>query len=97
MHKDEITKSICTFVRDLLAQESRPIPQSMDENTILFGADGLLDSMLLVELMLKLEDYCEDNGIRFSWANDAAMSEKNSIYKTIGTLGHFVASLSEPR
>lgn len=97
MCKDDIIKTIGDFVKELLIQESRPLPPALNESTVLFGTDGLLDSMLLVELMLKVEDYCEENGISFSWTSDAAMSEKNSIYKTIGTLGNFVASLSEQR
>lgn len=96
MEKEQLSKFIQSSLADILAQSGLPV-RAMDENTVIYGRDGLLDSMMLVELMLRLEDYCEAAGCSFSWTNDATMSEKRSIYNTIASLSDFLASLPEKK
>jgi acyl carrier protein len=64
--------------------------------TVLLGQGGLMDSLMLVNLLLGVEDFCLENGIPFEWAQDAAMSEKRSHYRTIGTLADYLHDLSRP-
>lgn len=92
MDRDNLNKFIISSLREILDQASLPIPD-IDEDTVIFGKDGLLDSMMLVELMLNLEEYCEAEGIAFNWTDDATMSEKRSIYNSVASLTDFLLSL----
>jgi acyl carrier protein len=59
---------------------------TVTEETPLLGAEGLLDSMKLVELCLALEDRAGELGFEFDWTSDAAMSRSRSMFRTAGAL-----------
>lgn len=80
-------------VRDILEREEQDIPSEITEETPLWGREGSFSSLMLVELMLALEDFCAENNLRFVWTNDAAMSERRSIYRSVGSLTDFLLSL----
>lgn len=86
MRRQEIVKTIAAFTQELAAREKLAPPEKLDENTILFGVDGLLDSLLLAELALKLEQYCETAKIPFSWPEITAAAANNRNLRTIGYL-----------
>lgn len=52
----------------------------------LIGANGVLDSMKLVELCLMLEDMATDLGFEFDWTSDTAMSRSRSMFRTAQSL-----------
>jgi len=58
----------------------------VDDETILLGDGGGLDSMQLVELCLALEDKASDLGGDFDWTSAVAMSRSRSMFRTAGTL-----------
>lgn len=97
MQREEARKVITEFVAEILKQENLPAPENLNDQSVLFGSGGAMDSMTLVELMLKLEDYCASAGIQFVWTNDSAMSQRNSNYNTIGSLVEFLVSLAEKK
>ena len=76
----------------ILSEEAGETPQ-IDEKTPLLGKGGVLSSLMLVELMLALEDYCTENNRHFTWTHDSMMSAKNSPYQTIGSLAEYLCSL----
>jgi acyl carrier protein len=60
----------------------------------LIGDDAILDSRSLVELLLSLEEFAEDElGATFDWSGDSAMSQRRSIFRSIGTLAEHIAGL----
>jgi acyl carrier protein len=60
----------------------------------LIGDDAILDSRSLVELLLSLEEFAEDElGATFDWSGDSAMSQRRSIFRSIGTLSEHIAGL----
>jgi len=64
----------------------------VSDETPLIGEGGLLDSMKLVELSLKLEDAATDLGFEFDWTSDAAMSRSRGMFRTAGALAaEFIA------
>ena len=68
---------------------------NFSEATRLIGRDAVLNSLNLVELLLDLEEFCEDTlHVHFDWASDSAMSEYRSIFRTIGSVADHVAGLS---
>ena len=62
-----------------------------EESTPLFGAASVLDSVDLVNLLLSVEELLEDElDIEFVIANEKALSQKNSPFKTIATLAQYL-------
>jgi acyl carrier protein len=60
----------------------------------LIGDDAILDSRSLVELLLTLEEFAEDElGVTFDWSGDSAMSQRRSMFRSIGTLSEHIAGL----
>ena len=56
------------------------------DDTPLIGDGSVMDSMKLVELCLKLEDFAEEKGFEFDWTSDQAMSRLHSMFRTAGSL-----------
>ncbi|MFT4301864.1 MAG: hypothetical protein QM579_08935 [Desulfovibrio sp.] len=91
--KEDVFGFIRTAILRILTEENSAAPV-IEEKTPLMGKGGILSSLMLVELMLVLEEYCTDNNRRFVWVHDSIMSEKNSPYHTVGTLVEYICSLS---
>ena len=65
-----------------------------DKNTVLFGKDGKLDSLGLVNLLVIIEHNIEDEfDVNIIIADERAMSQKHSPFKTIGTLADYIDML----
>ena len=65
----------------------------IDANTPLIGDNAVIDSRALVELLIALEEFLEEEyGATFDWASDRAMSATNSPFKTATSLAHFALS-----
>ncbi|MGD9967845.1 MAG: hypothetical protein AB7T59_15090 [Hyphomonadaceae bacterium] len=62
----------------------------INEEAVLIGSRGIVDSHSLVNLLLSLEDHIEAvYGRCFDWNNDRAMSAKRSPFRTPSTLASF--------
>lgn len=59
-------------------------PLSMDSS--LMGEAGVIDSILLIELCVGLEDRSSELGFEFDWTSDAAMSRSRSMFSTVESL-----------
>ena len=92
MIQKDVLDFIHTAIVRILSEEAGATPK-IDEKTPLLGKEGVLSSLMLVELMLALEDYCTENNKRFTWTHDSMMSAKNSPYQTIGSLAEYICSL----
>ncbi|WP_218417981.1 hypothetical protein [Alteromonas lipotrueae] len=69
-----------------------------DENTALYGSASLLDSVDLVNLLLTLEELLEDElEVEYVIANEKALSQKNSPFKTIDTLATYLTNALNER
>ena len=66
----------------------------VNSESSLFGDAGLLDSMALVGLIVAVEQDVEDEfGKEITIADAKAMSQKNSPFKTIGSLADYIENL----
>ena len=97
MTRDErVIKAIFGTVDEfnqLLPKEQR-LEKSID--TVLSGNSGTLDSMGLVNIIVTTEQKIEDEfAVTITLADERAMSQENSPFKTIGTLGDYISSLLE--
>lgn len=93
LDRSEVVDFLNKAVRGVLERDGQAGAPEITEATPLFGTGGVLSSLLLVELMLEVEDFCGANGLRFAWTDDAAMSERRSAYRSVGALADFVLSL----
>ena len=75
---------------ELVIKELRPILKDqsihIDESTILIGVQGIIDSLGLVELCLRIEDAASAQGFEFDWTSEKAMSRNTSIFRSVGSL-----------
>lgn len=61
--------------------------------TQLFGRDSRLDSLGLVNLVVATEARLMDSGAAVSLADERAMSQKQSPFRTVGTLCDYIAAV----
>tara|TARA_B100002003_G_scaffold89491_1_gene83674 strand:- start:319 stop:618 length:300 start_codon:yes stop_codon:yes gene_type:complete len=67
------------------------------KETVLFGHGTVLDSLGLVDILIGIEQEIEDEyGINITIADERAMSQEQSPFKTIGTLIDYI-ELLEPQ
>lgn len=94
--KDELTLLICKAYKEVLDLQEIKLEKSekIDKNTPIHGSNGYLDSLGLINLLLAVEEKVREKfNISISLVNEKAMSQKNSPFKTIGTLADYIYSL----
>jgi len=90
MTREQTIQLICTVYKDLVPPED--LPAAANETTRLFG--GALDSVGLVSLIVELEQQIADRDeASITIADDRAMSQKRSPFRTIGSLADYVQGL----
>jgi acyl carrier protein len=90
MAHEAIQAAIINAAADIVGERA----QGFNAETKLVGDAAVLKSRELVELLLNLEEYCEDElGVEFNWQNDAAMSQRRSAFRTIGSLAEYIGAL----
>ncbi|MBR1580562.1 MAG: acyl carrier protein [Selenomonadaceae bacterium] len=68
-----------------------PVDTSKGDDTILFGAGGVLDSVDFVGLILDIEQAINDEyGKHLALTGERAMSQRNSPFRTVGTLAAYI-------
>lgn len=71
---------IISIIKDICLNNSQEI--TLQENTPLLNGDIAIDSMVLIQLCIALEEKSNDFGFDFDWTSEKAMSSMNSIFKT---------------
>ena len=97
MQRAKITELIAETLTRVLAAEELPPPDRVDDSTPLVGG-AVIDSLGLVELIVEIEQRLRrDHGAAVTLADERAMSQKHSPFRTIGTLADYIESLLEER
>lgn len=90
MTQQETIELICSIYNEL-----SPPPEgspSVNESTRLFG--GALDSVGVVSLIVELEEQIAERcGVSITIADDQAMSQQRSPFRTIGSLADYIQDL----
>ena len=90
--KDDLVAVIIEMAQEILEAEGAP-STALDRETRLFGKEGLFDSMGLVSLIVAVEQEIEHrHGTSLSLADEKALSQSSSPYRTIGTLAEYAAA-----
>lgn len=96
MKTQRIERFIMNILQELNEVIEERITEPLDNNTKIFGRNGLLDSMDLVSLIVDLEKKIEDEfGISLIIADERAMSEKKSPFRTVLSLAEYICALIE--
>jgi len=81
-------------VVELLSESMEIDPIEVSEDIPLIGPDTALSSRQLVDVLLSIEEYMEDEcEVEFDWTSDSALSIRNSMFRTVGTLTDHLYSL----
>jgi acyl carrier protein len=84
-------------LKETLAQSDGPAPAEITEETVIVGKDAVVDSAGVVSLIVDIEQRLEmEHDVLVTLANDKAMSQKNSPFRTAGVLAdHICATIKE--
>lgn len=87
---DAIRERVCSSVA-----EFGEIPvENVSGNTPLIGPERALKSRQLVEVLLDLEEFAEEQlQVEFNWTTDSAMSPSQSIYRDVDSLARHLFRL----
>jgi len=88
---------VLASLKEVFDQVGTPPPADITEDTVLVGADPVLDSLGVVQLIVEVEQRVEQaHGISVTLANDKAMSARNSPFRTVGVLtDHLIVTAQE--
>ena len=91
MTRDAVSEMIVRLLGELEDDSEIDMPERIDLDTPLFGGKGMLDSLALVNLIVALEQALEEeHDIVVTLADERALSQRGSPYRTIGTLADYV-------
>lgn len=91
---ESVEALVVDCVTELNDGRTERVPIELGAHTPLFGGDGVLDSLALVKLVLAIEDSVEERaGIVVSLADERAVSQTSSPFRTVGTLAAYVELL----
>lgn len=92
----DIIELVKRCTEELAEQEELELPGQTDLETVLFGKRGILDSVGLVTLLVSVEEAIEDRlGFSISLADQRAMSQQNSPFRSVGALATYATRLVE--
>lgn len=94
----EVTEIVIRQAAQTAAEQGGEAPAGIAQDTPLFGPTGLLDSVGLVSLVLAVEqEISERHGVTVALADEKALSQRNSPFRTVGTLVAYAVQLVEAK
>jgi acyl carrier protein len=94
MKREEIIDLIAMTATDFIGSARAAELGKIDESTRLFGREGILDSLGLVNLLLDIEQQLnERHGVSLSLSDDRAMSQTRSPFRSVETLTDYILAL----
>jgi acyl carrier protein len=88
-----VMESLGEILSERYAEEEFEVPP-VDESTYLIGRRAVLDSLGLVTMIVNIEQKLSDgNGISVTIADERAMSQEKSPFRTVQTLSDYVSLL----
>jgi acyl carrier protein len=83
-------------LREALEQAGATPPSEITEATVIVGKDAVVDSVGVVSLIVDIEQRLEmEHDVSVTLANDKAMSQKNSPFRTVGVLADHVCAVAK--
>ena len=83
---------------DLINDQNEEFFIEKSRESVLFGKGGGLDSLGLVNLIIAIEQNIEDEfDVNIAINNERAMSQKNSPFRTVGSLADYIEMIFEEK
>lgn len=91
LNRAEIIEEIRSAVARANAMRPETLAIGDDEQAVLFGEKGALDSLALVSLIVDVEEALTDRtGIAVSLADERAMARFRNPFRTIGSFADYI-------
>ena len=98
MMNDRIKLVIMNSIEEINRQLENEHQLEKSTNTVLFGEGGKLDSLGLINLVVAVEQNIEDEfDVTITLADERAMSQENSPFRTVGSLADYIELLLEEK
>ena len=98
MEKNEIISVVIDTVKDHIGPDRLTEIGTIDQNTPLFGREGILDSIGLVNVVLDVERVVNERaGRAIALADDRAMSQARSPFQSAVVLANYVEQLLQEK
>ena len=84
-------EKIYKIIVSSMTENTNLLENDLNDDTPIFGAKSNIDSLGLVTLLINIEQKIEDEmNVNITIADERAMSQKNSPFKTIKSLTNFI-------
>lgn len=94
--RSDIVSMVLSSLEEVLAMADGNSSAAMGEETYLIGRDAVLDSMGLVTLIVDVEQRLEEEyGLVLVLADERAMSQKHSPFRSVRSLTDYICRLME--
>jgi acyl carrier protein len=100
LNHSEIAGIVISSLHEVLAMASADSPgaSTITEDTCLIGHEAALDSMGLVTLIVEVEQFLEEEyDVTLILADERAMSQKSSPFRSVRSLTDYIHGLIEER
>jgi len=94
MTREEINIVVLNTFKQIIQDNDKSMDSEPDEATAIIGIDSPFDSVDLVTYIVALEQALEDDwNISIVLADDRAMSQTTSPFRSIGSIGNYIEML----
>jgi acyl carrier protein len=94
--QEQVIKSLHSAIDEFNGVQAADQPLGKSPDTVLLGANGTLDSLGLVSLLVTVEQrIAADFNVPVTLASEKAFSMRNSPFASIGSLTDYVRTLLE--
>jgi acyl carrier protein len=97
MDRCDVVSIIAATVEELKSEREGTSDDPVTESTVLFGREGMFDSLGLVSLIVDVEQGIEDLGMPIILGDERAVSQKRSPFRTVQSLADYAWQLIEER
>lgn len=95
---EKVTRAIFEAIDEINEQLLEDQRLTKTKKTVLFGESGKLDSLGLVNLIVATEQKLEEIfDVSLTLADEKAMSQRNSPFKSVTTLAEYISTLLEEK
>ncbi len=92
--KEKILEIIFSSLNERNEEREEQDQFNVNEETVLFGADGVLDSLDLVSTIVDIEGALSDEfGRKLSLSDDKAMSAEPIPFTSVSTLSEYILTI----
>lgn len=93
LNREAVLSLVLQSLVDLLRSRATPLDSPLGEDVRLLGRGAALDSLGLVALVVEVEQRLEERyGVVVTLADERAMSQRHSPFRTVGTLTDHVCT-----